>query len=182
VPTILFIQGAGEGVHDQWDHRLVASLETHLGTAVRYPRLPDEANPTFAAWGKALRAALGDLTDGDVLVGHSVGGAMLLRVLAEGIGLRPGALVTIAAPFVGPGGWTLDDMPAISDLGGKLPRGMPVFLHHGTADDEVPPDHARLYARAIPQAVLRLHHGCDHQLNDDLRPVADDIRPLIAGG
>jgi predicted alpha/beta hydrolase family esterase len=176
---VLFVQGAGPRVHDEWDNRLVASLERHLGRPVVYPRMPDEAEPDYRAWSDAVQRALAGLTAGDVLVGHSVGGAVLVRTLIEAPpGFRPGALLTIAAPFVGPGGWPAGDDPAMTGAGAGLPRGMPVFLHHGTADDEVPPDHARLLAGEIPQAVLRLHAGRDHQFNDDLSAVAADIRSL----
>ena len=38
---------------------------------------------------------------------------------------------------------------------------VPVSIHHGEADTTVPPQHARLFAQAIPAAQLRLHprHG-----------------------
>ena len=181
MPTILFIQGVGEDVHDTWDVRLVASLEKHLGIAVRYPRMPGEAAPRYPDWRDALRAEFRALRDGDVLVGHSAGGAMLVHALAEAPpGVRPGALVLIAAPFFGKGGWPADDIPDLPDLGARLPGGMPVFLHHGTDDAEVPPDHAQLYAAAIPQALLRLHPGRDHQMNDDLEAIARDIRSVTS--
>ena len=41
---ILFVQGGGAGVHDEWDDKLVAGLRRELGDGweIRYPRLPDE--------------------------------------------------------------------------------------------------------------------------------------------
>jgi len=36
-----------------------------------------------------------------------------------------------------------------------------------------------LYARAIPQAVVRRLTGRDHQLNNDMSEVAADIRRLV---
>ncbi|RYH93526.1 MAG: alpha/beta hydrolase, partial [Acetobacteraceae bacterium] len=78
--TILFVQGAGEGVHDDWDAKLVASLKQALGPDVtlRYPRLPGEAVPDYHRWSPVLRLELAGLRDGDVLVGHSVGGTVLI--------------------------------------------------------------------------------------------------------
>ncbi len=48
---LLFIQGAGAGTHDEWDDKLVASLREHLGPGwdIRYPRMPDEDEPSYAA-------------------------------------------------------------------------------------------------------------------------------------
>src|SRR4051812_15264491 len=41
---VMFVQGGGEGAHDSWDNKLVASLEQALGAgySVRYPRMPKE--------------------------------------------------------------------------------------------------------------------------------------------
>jgi pimeloyl-ACP methyl ester carboxylesterase len=39
---------------------------------------------------------------------------------------------------------------------------VPAFIHHGDADNTVPPQHARLFAEAIPDARLRLHPGHGH--------------------
>lgn len=47
---ILFIQGAGEDVHDGWDAKLVESLERELGPGltVYYLRMPGEADPVYS--------------------------------------------------------------------------------------------------------------------------------------
>ena len=39
----------------------------------------------------------------------------------------------------------------------------------------VPPSHAEVYARVIPQAQVHLLSGRDHQLNNDLSDVAKAI-------
>ncbi len=180
---ILFIQGGGEGVHDQWDNKLVESLRRELGDGyeVQYPRMPDEADPHYAAWKQVVVAALEGMRDGDVLVGHSVGGTALLHVLAEvDVRFRPGALVLIAPPYIGEGGWPSDDMPAIEDFSQSLPEGIAVRFYHGDDDATVPKGHMALYARVIPGAVMRALPGRDHQLNNDLSEVARDIRNGLA--
>ncbi len=176
---ILFIQGGGEGAHDEWDDKLAESLRRELGAKyeVRYPRMPDEGDPSYARWSTAIRRELADLDDGAVAVGHSVGAAVLLHVLAgqppeEGLG----AIVLIAAPFVGEGGWLSDEFELTSDLGAKLPPGVRVHVFHGLRDETVPPSHAGLYALAIPQAQVHQLPGRDHQLNNDLSEVAEAIR------
>jgi len=63
-------------------------------------------------------------------------------------------------------------------LGAELPGGVPIYLYHGTDDEIVPVAHVGLYARAIPQTVIRRLEDRDHQLNDDLREVAEDILSL----
>lgn len=172
---VLFIQGGGAGVHDDWDHRLVDSLRRELGeaTEVRYPRMPHEDDPSYAAWGAAIRDEVAGLPDGAAVVGHSVGGTLLIQTLSEQAPERAlAAIVLIAAPFVGAGGWPGDEFELPGDLGARLPGGVPIHLFHGLADETAPPDHARLYAQAIPQAELHLLPGRDHQLDDDLSEVA----------
>jgi predicted alpha/beta hydrolase family esterase len=181
---VLFVQGAGEGVHDAWDDKLVRSLERELGSAwtVIYPRMPNEADPRYPDWKAALLSAFEDLEDGAVLIGHSIGGAILIHVLAEERSRRRiGALALIAAPFIGAGGWPSDDIEPRPDIAERLPGDVPVFLYHGTADTIVPFSHAALYANAIPQAVVRALPDRDHQLGNDLGDVARDIRSFAVG-
>jgi predicted alpha/beta hydrolase family esterase len=180
---VLFVQGAGAGAHDEWDIRLVDDLRRELGDGyeVRYPLMPDEQDLTYAAWSAALRREMAGLADGAVVVGHSVGGTILVATLAE---QQPGpalaAIVLIAAPFVGPGGWPGDEFELAGELGARLPQSGQVHVFHGLGDETAPPSHAELYARAIPQAHLHLVPGRDHQLNDDLSGVARVIRRITA--
>jgi pimeloyl-ACP methyl ester carboxylesterase len=162
---ILFIQGGGAGAHDAWDDKLVESLRRELGAGyeVRYPRMPGEGSPSYARWSTAIRREMAGLDDGAVVAGHSVGAAILVNTLA---GQPPekglAAIVLIAAPFVGPGGWPGDEFELPGDLGARLPPGARA--------------HAGRYALAIPQAQVHQLPGRDHQLNNDLSEVAEAIR------
>src|ERR1700749_3704284 len=96
---VLFVQGAGKDAHDRWDSKLAASLAKTLGDgyAVRFPRMPGEADPKFPAWQAALAREFKTLADGDILVGHSVGATTLLHALAaEAPSFMPGALILLA--------------------------------------------------------------------------------------
>lgn len=175
---VLFIQGGGAGVHDEWDDKLFDSLRRALGSGyeVRYPRMPDEEDPSYATWGAAIRREIAALDDGAVVGGHSVGGAILIQTLAE----RPPerrlrGIVLIAAPYVGPGGGPGTEFEMPTDLGARLPQGVQVHVFHGLNDEIVPPSHADLYVRAIPHAQLHRLPGRDHQLDNDLSEVATAI-------
>jgi pimeloyl-ACP methyl ester carboxylesterase len=186
---ILFIQGGGAGAHDEWDDKLFNSLKRELGDGyeVRYPHMPDEDDPRYARWSAAIRREIAALDDGAVVAGHSVGGTILINALAERppeLELR--AVVLVAAPFVGTGGWPGDEFELPHDLGARLPQGVPVHVFHGLQDETVPPSHADLYARAIPQAQLHRLPGRDHQLDNDLSEMAktissDDLGPVNQG-
>ena len=82
---LLFVQGGGEGAHDEWDLKLVASLGKELGPNYRitYPLMPNESDPNVAAWQRAIAEALASLGEGVVLVGHSLGATILHRLLGQ---------------------------------------------------------------------------------------------------
>jgi len=181
---LLFVQGGGAGAHDEWDSKLVESLGRELGPdyEIRYPRMPNEDDPSYAAWKATIEREFATLDDGAILVGHSVGATILVNALAEEPSERKfGAIFLIAAPFVGKGGWPGDDLKPPRDLGARLPRGLPIHFYHGLDDETAPPSHAELYARAVPQARVHRLPGRNHQLNDDLKEVGAAIRSLEAG-
>ena len=166
---VVFIQGGGAGAHAE-DAELAASLSRELGIRVAYPVMPDEGDPDAAAWLPAISAAI----DGaDAVVGHSIGGYLLLAQLALECPRSIRSVAIIAAPF--PGGdpdWTFD--------GFDLPEGLDelepaVFLYASEDDDIVPFAHRDLWAAEIPDAVVRTTTG-GHQLRGDLSVVAADIR------
>jgi predicted alpha/beta hydrolase family esterase len=181
---ILFVQGGGEGAHDQWDKKLVDSLASELGRdyEIRYPLVPNEADPTYADWRTALEKEFDRLDEDAIVIGHSLGGAILIRALAE-CRLKSAltAVILIAAPFVGEGGWKSENTELRQDIAARLPVGVPVLLFHGTKDEVAPVEHVDLYAETIPRALVRRLNGRDHQLNNDLSVVANDIRCLSAG-
>lgn len=97
---ILFIQGGGEGAHDV-DALLVASLQRALGAdyEVRYPRMAGESEPDIQIWKAHIATELEALEGTVTLVGHSVGGAVLLKYLSEERVEKPIAgLFLLAAP------------------------------------------------------------------------------------
>jgi pimeloyl-ACP methyl ester carboxylesterase len=178
---LLFVQGGGKGTHDEWDNKLVASLRQELGQdyEIHYPRMPSEDDPSYALWKTALERIFGTLRDGAILVGHSVGGTILVKVLAEQLSARAfGAIFLIAAPFAGDGGWSADDLQFPPDLAARLPKGVPIHFYHGLEDEVAPASHLDLYARAVPQARVHRLPGRDHQLSNDLREVAAAILSL----
>lgn len=112
---ILFLQGAGEGTHADWDSKLVDSLRRELGAGydVRYPAMPGEGDPDFARWVAAFEAELARLDDGAVVVGHSFGATVAVLALAKAPPVRSLAgLFLIAPPFFGEGGWDSQEMAA----------------------------------------------------------------------
>src|SRR5690606_33814406 len=141
---VLFVQGGGEGAY-QADARLAASLGSKLGPGydVRYPMMPDEASPDYAAWRQRLSQEFMALSSDAVLVGHSLGGSILLKVLADGAARQAfKGMFLIAAPYwvgAGWGGWT--DVELSEDEAAWLSETIPLFFYHSRDDEEVPCAH-----------------------------------------
>lgn len=181
-PTqVLFVQGGGEGTHDSWDDKLVASLRNELGNshAIRYPRMPDEGSPDPSSWKKAIDRELAQLSGRVILVGHSIGAAIVLDHLADPeVAGRVAGIFLIATPFIGEGGWPSDELRPTRELAKTLAPTLAIQLYQGSADDTVPPAHVDLLAATLPNATVHRLEGRNHQLDDDLAEVARGIRAL----
>ncbi len=176
---VVFFHGAGTGAYDE-DAELASSLARHLGNdfSIDFPRLP-ENDPEDGPWLQAIDEAIARTSGPVVLVGHSVGGYLLLKYLAMNrIMTSIVAICVIAAPFPsGDPAWTFDGFDLPDDVDRLLPADAKVVLYASEDDKTVPFAHRDLYAAAIPRAITRTTSG-GHQLGNDLRVVADDIRAL----
>ena len=176
---VLFIHGAGEGAFEE-DRLLAASLQHALGLTydVRYPKLPEEDSATFADWQAPIERELATLDDHVILVGHSVGGSVLVKYLSEQQLDKPiASLFLLATPYWGADDfWTWDEAQLREDVAAKLVNIPRIFLYHSRDDDVVPFAHLALYAAKLPQATVRAFDGRGHQFGNDLAEVAADIK------
>jgi predicted alpha/beta hydrolase family esterase len=176
--VVLFIRGAGEGAYEA-DALLAGSLQKELGPAyhVRYPGMPLEDDEGYLAWKAQIAAELAGLEDEVILVGHSVGGSILLKFLTEEqVALPSAGLFLIATPyFGGEENWNYEELTLPGDFPEKL-SGIPrIFLYHSRDDEIVPFAHLALYAAKLPQATVRESDGRGHQFRNDLAEIARDI-------
>lgn len=173
---VLFIHGA-EGYEE--DKKLAADLRDVLGAAydVRYPKMPGSLK--VEAWKDQIARELAVLDGGTILVGHSLGGSILLKYLSEETVEQPVAgMFLIASPYWGAEGWEVDEYALQNDFAAKLPDGLSVFLYHSRDDETVPVTHLTLYAEKLPQATIHEFDGRGHQFNNDVSEVARDIKTL----
>lgn len=178
-PVILFIQGGGEGAYDA-DKLLTDYLEKSLGDTytVLYPPMPDEEDPDYEKYKSTISGELKAIKGPVVLVGHSLGSCFLLKYLSEEE-IRPSVagIFLAATPYWGEGGWLYEGFRLRKDFVGRLPEA-PLFLYHGTNDEIVPFGHLSCYAKILPHAHLHSLAGRDHQLNNDLSELVQDIQSL----
>lgn len=178
---MLFIHGGGEGAYAD-DSKLAADLKEKLGPGhvVRSPKMPNEADPDYGTWKRRILKDLTAMGADAVLVGHSIGASVVIKLLTDADLERSLAGVfLVATPFwYDHEVWRWKEVALPSDAAARLPRGVPVFLYHGRADEVVPFSHLGMYAKALPKAVVRRLWGRNHQLNDDMTEVARDISRL----
>lgn len=177
---VLFIQGAGGGAYEE-DEKLAVSLQEALGAEYHmiYPRMPDEENPKDEIWMARISKELASLDGEVVLVGHSAGGAVLLKyLLSENFRKPIAGIFLLAIPY-----WDAEDEPGEEytlreGFASRLPERVPIFFYHSRDDEIVPFEHLALYAQKIPQATIRELGGRGHQFGNDLSVVAEEIVKL----
>jgi predicted alpha/beta hydrolase family esterase len=153
-------------------------LQDALGTEyhVLYPQMPNEEDPEDEPWIAQISKELASVDDKVILVGHSAGGAVLLKYLLKEPVYQPVAGVfLISIPFWGPEDEEADTYTLREGFASHLPKGVPIFLYHSRDDEWVPFTHLAMYAGRIPQATIREFDGRGHQFNNDLSEVAADI-------
>ena len=177
---VLFIHGGGQGAYEA-DKELAANLRDELGATydVRCPEMPDEESPEYETWKEEIQRELAALDGEVILVGHSLGAWILLKYLSEEEVEKPVAgLFLVATPYVGTGGWEVEEDALREDFAAKLPLRLPVFLYHSHDDEVVSFAHLALYESKLPQATIRELDGRGHQFNNDMSIVAKDIKSL----
>lgn len=175
---VLFVQGGGEGAHAE-DAPLADALRRKLGSGfdVRFPQMPGEADPKVEAWKRKISSELAQIPGRVILVGHSVGGSILLRYLSEeNVEHQIAGLFLLAAPSWDEDQWNFDDLKLPRDIAEKLAAVPRIFFYHCRDDEVVPFAHLALHGARIPQATTREIDTGGHQFGNDLTRVSMDIR------
>ena len=176
--TVLFVQGAGDMHEPEGSIHLARYLERELGDeyVVRAPEMPDaEENPRPGPWRAAIENELAAIDGPVVIVGHSFGGSVALKLLSESpapAAIR--ALFLASVPWWGPAGWDVADYAPAEDFAARLPD-IPVLLYHSVDDPHVPVDHLKLYEAQLGAARVRRIPGAEHSFLKGLPEMAGDI-------
>lgn len=177
---VLFIHGAGNQHKPAGSGKLVAYLRQQLGSdyKVLAPDMPDPDHPTYQAWRNQIEQELGKLDTDALLIGHSLGGSMLLKYLAEGTYHRPIAgMFLVAVPYWGKQDWELE-YAVPDDFASHLPPIQHLFLYHSRSEENVPFSSLLRYQEQLPQATVRVVDGKQHSFTEGLPLLAQDIKRL----
>jgi predicted alpha/beta hydrolase family esterase len=176
--AVVIVHGAGGFDFERGSGAVVSHLRRAFAERydVRCPELPAPERPQYRPWKAAVDEALQAAGDGAYLVGHSVGGSVLLKYLSEeGAGLRPGGLFLVAAPYWGDEDWDAAEFTLRAGYAERLPPEMPVFLYHCVDDEVGPAAHAERYGREIRGAHVRLLDGRGHWFHAGLPELIADV-------
>ncbi len=115
--------------------------------------------------------------DEAILIGHSLGGTVLLKYLFEELcHTSISGVFLIAAPYWNKDDdWQGDEFAFSEDIAEKLPHKLPIFLYHSRDEEIVPFTHLKYYKEKLPEATIREIHGAEHYFNDGLPQLVDDI-------
>jgi uncharacterized protein len=178
---ILFIHAAGDKRHPLGSGKLIAYLQDQLGSdyQVLAPDMPNPDHPRYLAWRNQIEQELAALDDDLLLIGHSLGGSILLKYLAEGTYRKHiAALFLVAVPFWGKEDWEVDEFILPEDFATQLPRIGHIFLYHSRHDEEVPFSHLEHYQEKLPQANVRVVEGNEHSFLTGLPELVRDLKNL----
>jgi predicted alpha/beta hydrolase family esterase len=178
---ILFLHSAGSQGMNEGSSNLVADLKNKLGAQyeVLYPIMPHPENPQYKLWKAKLKKVLAVPKGKMILVGHSLGGSVLLKYLSENKFNKPVAgLFLIATPYWGKEGWKIAKFMLKEDFASKLRPIPEIFFYHCSGDDVVSLDHLHAYKQKLPQAKVRVIEGDEHQFNGGLTEIIEDIKNL----
>ncbi len=127
----------------------------------------------------ALQSALPVGGNKAALIGHSLGGSVIVKCLSEGLCQMPLAgLFLVGAPYWGSKGWAMDEFKLQHNFASKLPPIDNVFIYHSRHDKWVPYSHGQSYAKALPSSKLRTIDGNEHEFNEGLSLLVNDIEHL----
>jgi len=138
---LLIIHGTGGSPQGNWFPWLSQSAK-RSGYEVLAPRFPTPNGQSLQSWSEILKKDAGPLRSSDVLVGHSIGGAMVLRMLEQ-------SKNEVSASFIVSGFVRQLGLPDFDSLTKTFlaepfdwktirKRSQRFFVYHGTDDPYVP--------------------------------------------
>ncbi|RYY01217.1 MAG: serine hydrolase family protein [Gammaproteobacteria bacterium] len=178
---VLFIHSAGSQSGGQGSSSLLKHLRDGLGTAYNIisPKMPAPTKPSYERWKQELDKQFSKNNSVPILIGHSLGGSVLLKYLSEQKReIQIAGLFIIAAPYWGSEGWKVEEFILRNNYAKYLPAETKLYLYQSCDDEVVSIDHLRFYSTAIPNSIVRKLDGGGHTFKDGLTELVQDIKNL----
>jgi len=143
--------------------------------------MPAPTKPSYERWKLELERLLPGDKSPPILVGHSLGGSVLLKYLSEHRPKVPAAgLFVVAAPYWGSADWKVKEFVLRENFAHSLPDALSIYLYQSRDDEVADMQHLSRYSKAIPQATVRILDGGGHTFKDGLLELAEDIQALAS--
>ncbi|MES2826746.1 MAG: alpha/beta hydrolase [Bacteroidota bacterium] len=165
--------GPGQGSYD-----LVVYLRKALGEdyEVLFPLIENPEAPTYEMFKTLFKHQFDAITEPVILIGHSLGGSMLLKYLSEEtIDIEIAGVFLIAIPQWSSDGWDVASFALKKDFETTLPALGSVFFYQGTRDPVVPLAHLNFYKAHLKNAVFRELEVGDHAFQNGLPELVGDL-------
>ncbi|WP_082233078.1 alpha/beta hydrolase [Halobacillus massiliensis] len=157
--NIVFIHSAGPQENSQGSSPFILNLKKSLTTEyqLRTPKMPDPENPRYIAWENRLKEEFSKLDGEVILIGHSLGGSVLLKYLSEErCPFNISGLFVLGSPYWGlEEDWQFPEFSLSDDFASRLPDIKQIFLYHSVDDEVVSIAHYEHYIRRLPEADAR---------------------------
>ncbi|PWT94978.1 MAG: hypothetical protein C5B52_18840 [Bacteroidetes bacterium] len=178
---ILFIHSGGSQGPHEGSNDLVGYLKSELGHEydLRYPQMPDPENPHYEDWKQLINREMESLGSSLILIGHSLGGSVLIKYLSEeGCSKNIEGLFLVAAPFFGIKDWKVHEFVLNKNFVAALPSIGKIYLYHSLNDEVVPFNHLNFYAEKFPGAIVRSFKSNLHLFSRGIPILISDIKNL----
>ena len=178
---VLFIHGSGAQSGEQGSAPFVKHLRQSLGSGFRVtcPAMPAPTKPSYERWKNELERLLPIDKSPPILVGHSLGGSVLLKYISEHKPkVAAAGLFVVAAPYWGSADWKVEEFVLRESFARALPNALRIYLYQSRDDEVVGIEHLSRYSKAIPQATVRMVDGGGHTFQNGLLALTEDIQAL----
>lgn len=166
--------GVGKGSYD-----LVQYLKNKLSDNfdIDYTLIKDPEHPTFEMWKQLFDSKIAKVKEPIILIGHSLGGSMILKYLAE---IQPeidiAGLYLVSTPVWRKNYWDIDEFTLPENFVSGVKNIDKIYLYHSEDDSIVPKEHFEFYKNAFRNAKTRLLSGNDHVFSNGLEELVKDIQ------
>lgn len=174
--NVIIIHGYGADPDSNWFPWLKRELES-AGLEVEVPDFGQDVEPGFSNWSSVLSEALEGLDPREtVLVGHSLGGALIPRYLSGYKGEPFLASFLVASPFDNLGWGNLEGFFEKSELSASAKDKIGKITILASDDDPyVPLNHAEKYGELLGGEVI-VEKGLEHLWQSEYKRLQDLIK------
>lgn len=160
IDRALLLHGYAETPERTWFPWLHAELEKE-GIAVIAPALPKPLQPNYKKWMKTVLPFARTMTKSTVIIAHSIGGVLALRMLEKRLSKRIAGVILVSSPFAATirVKAMLDFFDRPIDWWTVRKAASKFEIIHAKDDPLVPFDHALRYQEALDGELTLMKKG-----------------------